>query len=99
MLPTSENISQAEQGKCKSEFAESNTYTHAHTGERKKKTTSSPLFPLYTHNALKWKTAQTGPGIEGGPNICFSFPCSVLIANDQIYNNLCLRVQSCVQNL
>lgn len=42
-LPTSENISQAVQGKCKSEFAESNT--HAHT---EKKKTHLPSFP-YTH--------------------------------------------------
>lgn len=62
-------------------------HTHTHAKERGKKA-SSPHSPLYTHNALKWKTAHTGPGIEGGPNICFSLPCSVLIANDQIYNNL-----------
>lgn len=72
------------------------THTRPHRGEKKN---SSPLFPLYTHNALKWKTAHTGPGIEGGPNICFALPCSVLISNDQIHNNLCLRVRCCVQNL
>lgn len=87
-LATSENISQAVQGKCKSKFAESNARTHTYPCKGEEKKASSPHSPLYTHNALKWKTAHTGPGIEGGPNICFSLPCSVLIANDQIYNNL-----------
>jgi len=76
-------------------------HTHTHTKAMQRrvgKKASSLLSPLYTHNALKWKTAHTGPGIEGGPNTCFSLPCSVLIANDKIYNNLWLRVQHYFQN-
>lgn len=41
----------------------------ARKGKKKTKKPSSTLSPLYTHNALKWKTAHTGPGIEGGPLI------------------------------
>lgn len=43
-VPTSENISQGVQGKCKSEFAKSNTRTYAHV-EEGGKTHLSP----YTH--------------------------------------------------
>lgn len=51
--------------------AHTHTCVHVHTEEgakkeKKKKKPSSTLSPLYTHNALKWKTAHTGPGIEGG---------------------------------
>lgn len=61
-VPTSEIILQGVQGKCKSEFAKSNTRTYVYAEEGE-----THLSPLYTHNALKWKTAHTGLGIEGGP--------------------------------
>lgn len=41
-------------------------------------------------NISHWPQYWRGWG--GGANICFSLPCSVLIASDQIHNNLCLRV-------
>lgn len=68
-VPTSENISQGVQGKCKSEFAKSNTCTYAHAEERGK----THLSPLYTHNALKWKTSHTGLSIEGGGGVGLIF--------------------------
>ena len=50
-LATSENISQALQGKCKSQFAESSTHTHSHKGHAEKggkKSLISPFSSIHT---------------------------------------------------